>query len=160
MDAATLIRDARRRAGLSLAELADRAGTSAPTVSAYEHGRKRPRADVLLRLLDAAGHEVQAVPSGTATGRYVDSYCDLLAEVVRDYPGVLEPARAELDRARPSGNVDVWRALLQAGPAAVIAVLTSRDPDVAGLKADNPFGRLGLVDEDVRLALVDRAHGR
>gem|GEM_PF-4420258 len=42
----------------------------------------------------------------------------------------------------------------------MIAVLTSRDPDVSGLKADNPLAPLGLVDEDVRLALVDRAHGR
>jgi len=155
-----MIREARRRAGLSLTELAGRAGTSAPTVSAYEHGHKRPRADVLLRLLDAAGHEVHSAPSGTAADRYVDSYCDALAEIVRDYPGVLGRARDELDRARPSDNVDAWRALLQAGPAAVIAVLTSRDPDVSGLKADNPFGRLGLVDEEVRLTLVDRAHGR
>jgi hypothetical protein len=39
-----------------------------------------------------------------------------------------------------------------------VAVLTSRDPDVRGLKADNPFARLGLIDEDTRLALVQDAH--
>ena len=32
------------------------------------------------------------------------------------------------------------------------------DPDVRGLKADNPFARLGLIDEDTRLALVHNAH--
>ena len=38
----TLIRAARRRAGLTQAELARRAGTSQPVVSAYEHGRRDP----------------------------------------------------------------------------------------------------------------------
>ena len=59
-----------------------------------------------------------------------------------------------------SDNVAAWKALLAAGPAAVIAVLTSRDPDARGLKADNPFARLGVIDEDTRLALLDRARER
>lgn len=41
-----------------------------------------------------------------------------------------------------------------------MAVLTSRDPDVNGLEADNPLARLGLIDEDTRLELLDRARGR
>jgi hypothetical protein len=61
---------------------------------------------------------------------------------------------------RPSDNVDAWRSLLDAGPSAVVAVLTSRDPDARGLKADNPFARLGLVDEDTRLALLRQARAR
>jgi hypothetical protein len=61
---------------------------------------------------------------------------------------------------RPSDNVDAWRSLLDAGPSAVVAVLTSRDPDARGLKADNPLARLGLVDEGTRLALLRQARAR
>ncbi len=50
-----MLRDARRRAGLSLRELADRAGTSHPTLAAYEAGRIRPRVDTYRRVLEAAG---------------------------------------------------------------------------------------------------------
>jgi transcriptional regulator with XRE-family HTH domain len=160
MNTAALIRSARHRAGMTQGDLAARAKTSAPTISAYEHGSKQPRADVLLRLLRAAGVEPVLVPATTANARYVDSYCDVLAEQVRRDPAVLEQARSELDRMRPSENVDAWRSLLTAGPMAVVAVLTSRDPDARGLKADNPFARLGLVDEDTRLALVQHAHPR
>lgn len=60
---------------------------------------------------------------------------------------------------RPNDNVRTWRSLLDAGSSAVVAVLTSRDPDVRGLKADNPFARLGLIDEATRLALLDQARG-
>ncbi len=158
MDTATLIRSARRRAGMTQAELAARAHTSAPTISAYEHGTKQPRADVLLRLLRAAGVEPALVPAATANDRYVDSYCDALAEHLRRDAAVLEQAREELDQMRPGANVEAWRWLLRAGPTAVVAVLVSRDPDVRGLKADNPFARLGLIDEDTRLALVQDAH--
>jgi transcriptional regulator with XRE-family HTH domain len=157
---AMLIRSARRRAGITQAELAARAGTSAPTISAYEHGTKQPRADVLLRLLRAAGLEPALVPATTANSRYIDSYCEALAQRVRRDPTVLDRAARELDRMSPSSNVDTWRSLLAAGPAAVIAVLTSRDPDARTLKADNPFARLGLIDEDARLALVQQAHAR
>ena len=160
MDTATLIRSARHRAGMTQAELAARAHTSAPTLSAYEHGTKRPRADVLLRLLRAAGVEPVLVPAATASDRYVDRYCDALAEQLRRDPAVLEQAQDELERMRPSANVDAWRWLVQAGPTAVVAVLTSRDPDIRGLKADNPLARLGLVDERTRLALVRDAHAR
>lgn len=53
---------ARRKAGVSQLELARRAGTSRPTLSAYEHGRKAPTADTLERLLAAAGFRIAAVP--------------------------------------------------------------------------------------------------
>jgi transcriptional regulator with XRE-family HTH domain len=145
---------------MTQAELARRAQTSAPTIPAYEHGTKQPRADVLLRLLRAADVEPALVPAATANDRYVDSYWDALAEHLRRDSDLLDQARGELDRMRPSLNVDAWRWLLGAGPNAVVAVLTSRDPDARGLKADNPFARLGLIDEDTRLALAQDAHAR
>jgi transcriptional regulator with XRE-family HTH domain len=55
MDAAVLVRSARRTAGLSLRALAAVAGTSHATLSAYEAGTKVPRVDTLDRILRAAG---------------------------------------------------------------------------------------------------------
>jgi transcriptional regulator with XRE-family HTH domain len=55
MDIAFEIEAARRRARLTQAELAERAGTSQATVSAYEAGRKTPSAETFARLLAACG---------------------------------------------------------------------------------------------------------
>ena len=52
----------REFAGLSQGELARRAGTSRPTLSAYEHGRKAPTADTLERLLAATGFRLEVAP--------------------------------------------------------------------------------------------------
>lgn len=57
-----LLARVRRAAGLSQDELARRAGTSRPTLSAYEHGRKSPSLDTVQRLLEAAGYELDVRP--------------------------------------------------------------------------------------------------
>jgi transcriptional regulator with XRE-family HTH domain len=62
MDVPSTLRGARQRAGLSQAALAQRAGTSQATVSAYESGRKQPSVDTLSRLLAAAGWRLAAEP--------------------------------------------------------------------------------------------------
>ena len=55
-DAATLIRRARRQAGLTQAALAKRAGITQPVVAAYETGRREPTLPTLRKLLGAAGY--------------------------------------------------------------------------------------------------------
>ena len=62
--AAKLIREARHAAGLTMSELAERAGTSKPTVSRYENGLVDPGAETLNRLLHACGQRLQARPAG------------------------------------------------------------------------------------------------
>lgn len=57
MQAATTLRAARRRSGLTLRALAARAGTSHATLAAYESGRKVPAVATLDRLLRAAGYQ-------------------------------------------------------------------------------------------------------
>jgi transcriptional regulator with XRE-family HTH domain len=59
----SLLSTARARAGLSIAELARRAGTSRPTVSAYEHGRVSPTVDTLERLLAVTGNHLTVTPT-------------------------------------------------------------------------------------------------
>ncbi|MGY9071640.1 MAG: helix-turn-helix domain-containing protein [Acidimicrobiales bacterium] len=55
MSAGTVMRQARLSAGLTLRELATRSATSHSTLSAYEAGRKEPRAETLERIVRAAG---------------------------------------------------------------------------------------------------------
>lgn len=65
--AGDLLRQARRRAGLTQTELAGQAGITQSVVSAYESGRRQPSLPVLLGLIAATGHAVDAslVPVGT-----------------------------------------------------------------------------------------------
>jgi transcriptional regulator with XRE-family HTH domain len=58
IDAAMLVREARRRQGISQAQLALRAGTSQHAVSVIERGLRRPSLDTLERLLLATGHRL------------------------------------------------------------------------------------------------------
>ena len=62
MEPAELLEQARLSAGLTQEELARRAGTSRPTLSAYEHGRKSPTVATFARLLSGAGWELAAQP--------------------------------------------------------------------------------------------------
>jgi transcriptional regulator with XRE-family HTH domain len=64
MDPGSLIKAVRRRHGLSQAELARRAGTSQPVISAYEHGRRDPGYETLRKVVEAGGERLRldAVP--------------------------------------------------------------------------------------------------
>lgn len=53
-----LLRHARVTAGMSQAALAQSAGTSRPTLSAYENGRKSPTLDTAQRILSKAGFDL------------------------------------------------------------------------------------------------------
>lgn len=68
MNGATLISRARQRAGLTQAELARRAGTSQPVISAYEHGRRDPSITTLRRLISATGAELDLVVTASDHG--------------------------------------------------------------------------------------------
>jgi transcriptional regulator with XRE-family HTH domain len=64
MDAALIIRTARGRSRLSLRALAERAGTSHATLSAYEKGRVDPTTTVLSRIVTAAGQSLETTLLG------------------------------------------------------------------------------------------------
>ena len=59
MDVAGLIRGARRAAGLSQSDLAERAGTSQPALARYETGVTMPTLPTLERLLRACGRRLE-----------------------------------------------------------------------------------------------------
>jgi len=62
IDTAELLEHVRVSSGLTREELARRAGTSRPTLSAYEHGRKSPTVATFARLLSRAGWDLAAQP--------------------------------------------------------------------------------------------------
>lgn len=71
--AAVLVKRARELSGLTQAELARRSGIAAPTISAYETGRRDPSVTNLLRILDAAGLDLALQESEhTHRGRRLD----------------------------------------------------------------------------------------
>ncbi len=58
----TLIAQARRASGLSQSDVAKSAGTSRPTLSAYERGHRNPTLDTLERLLEVNGQQLALTP--------------------------------------------------------------------------------------------------
>jgi predicted nucleotidyltransferase/DNA-binding XRE family transcriptional regulator len=58
VNAAVLLREARRRVGLSQVELGLRAGVTQSVVSAYESGARQPSVPMLARLVAATGLEL------------------------------------------------------------------------------------------------------
>jgi predicted nucleotidyltransferase/DNA-binding XRE family transcriptional regulator len=56
--AAALLRQARKRAGLSQVELAARAGVTQSVISAYESGHRQPSVPALAALVDVAGYDL------------------------------------------------------------------------------------------------------
>lgn len=57
-----ILKQARSEAGLSQAALAQRSGTSRPTLWAYEHGRKSPTLATAARIVAAAGFNLTITP--------------------------------------------------------------------------------------------------
>ena len=64
---ATLVKASRKRAGLTQAELARRAGTTQPVVARLEREGANPRLDTLERMIAATGHSLE-LSAGPAAG--------------------------------------------------------------------------------------------
>lgn len=58
MTGADLVREARKRAGLTQRELADRAGTTQSAIARLESGRTSPSFDTVLRLVRVCGYRL------------------------------------------------------------------------------------------------------
>jgi uncharacterized protein len=86
VDPAALIKSVRRRRGLSQAELARRAGTSQPVISAYEGGHRDPTYRTLRRLIEAGGDRLQltaTLPTSDLPAAIDDrEHADRLADVL------------------------------------------------------------------------------
>jgi predicted nucleotidyltransferase/DNA-binding XRE family transcriptional regulator len=156
MDAAAIIKDARARAGLTQAALARAAGTSQPTLAAYESGAKSPSVRTLDKIVRAAGFSLDAVlhsapPAGGAVlveirTRQAEIRTAAAGYGIRNVRVFGSAARCD---ARPDSDVDLLvdfdaeRHGLGplAGFRAEVRGLLDRDVDVA---------TLALLRDDVR----------
>ncbi|MGK2957799.1 MAG: helix-turn-helix domain-containing protein [Acidimicrobiales bacterium] len=68
MEPGALLKEVRRRAGLTQTELARRAGTTQPVISAYEHGRRDPSYATLRRFIEAGGERLHLSAAPTRSG--------------------------------------------------------------------------------------------
>lgn len=138
MQPGELLEQARVDAGLTQEELASRAGTSRPTLSAYERGRKSPTVATFARLLSAAGRDLAAQPHVSFTEQTASrgkptwvpdrlprldvarafSVVELPLHLNWSAPGRLFDLRSRADRAR------AYEIVLQEGrPADILAYI-------------------------------------
>jgi transcriptional regulator with XRE-family HTH domain len=140
MDAAVVIRAARRRAGLTQAQLAQRAATTQSAVAAYESGAKQPSMRTLNRLVAAAECSVAwtLAPAQSPVSMTVGAIADALRRAA-------EPEALRL-------AADLFSTLLKT-PATDLAPAVEHDPGSAG---DQRWDALvaGLVERAVHAAGV------
>lgn len=144
---AELVRRLRELSGRSQASLARAAGTSQPTIAAYESGCKVPGFATLERLAAAAGFDLSIglVPALTREDQRSLLLHSRIAQRLRDDPeGVLRLARANLRRMRQlhphvKGSLDRWASILGRGVEDIAAVLIDPSPEFRELRAVTPF---------------------
>ena len=78
--AGRLLRDARRQAGLSQRQLAQRADTAQSAIARIERGQTSPSLDTLTRLLDAAGFDlrIELKPRASVKSHMLDDVARIL----------------------------------------------------------------------------------
>ncbi|HEY7932286.1 MAG TPA: helix-turn-helix transcriptional regulator [Solirubrobacteraceae bacterium] len=139
MEFATLLRGARRAAGITQLELANRAETAQPAVAAYESGSRTPNLATLERLLGACEYDIevrahprvrrgaaslaelaQTIKEDLQNGRERDAL-RLLFGFADDFRGSSRPGRIGLlaDEPSPTGDARFDAAL--AGVAELFA---------------------------------------
>jgi transcriptional regulator with XRE-family HTH domain len=159
------IRRLRAQAGLSQRELAEAAGTSQPTVAAYERGRKSPTLRTLRRLARAAGFEARIEfhpPLTREECRSLALHRAIADRLSQDPESVLERAHrnlATMRKANPDAEplLREWEVLLARPLSDLLPLLTDHSPRARELRQVTPFaGVLSAVER----ADVYRAFGR
>ena len=154
-----LVARLRRSTGLTQAALAALAGTSQPTIAAYETGTKRPSLRTLQRLASATGLGVHVafVPHLTREDRRSLALHEWIADRLRDAPAdTLARAKANLLRMRglhPAASelLDEWERLLQGSPDALADALVNPGLHYRDLRHVTPFA--GVLSASERAAV-------
>lgn len=164
MEIGSQLRQHRDRAGLSQQALADAAGTSQPTVAAYESGRVTPSLSTLNRLLGACGFTIAVVPDerGPRWTRVEEKSLAIhrhIAARLLEQPGpTIARARANLDRLQSTdrGNaarlLDDWDTLLDRPTDEIVTAMLARTQHGIDLRQMTPFAGV-LTDTERRKAL-------
>lgn len=153
------VRALRAKASVTQAELAAAAGTSQPTIAAYESGRKSPSIDTVRRLAVAVNLEawIDYHPPMTREERRSLILHRAIAQRLAAQPDrVLALARKNLARMRkssgprPSPLLDEWKILLARPLSALLPLLTDLDPWARELRHVTPFA--GVLSTSDRTA--------
>jgi transcriptional regulator with XRE-family HTH domain len=164
VDIAAQLRRCRDRAGLSQQSLADAAGTSQPTVAAYESGRVTPSVPTLGRLLTACGYTIDIAPA-TDVPRWtrveeksLAIHRQIAARLLRNPGAALAKARTNLrqlqaaDRVHAARWLDDWDALLDRPTDEIVTAMLARTQQGIDLRQMTPFAGV-LTDTERRRAL-------
>ena len=141
------VRALRHRAALTQPALASAAGTSQPTIAAYEAGGRSPTLRTLEQLANAAGFEtvVDFVPKLTREERRsIALHRAIAVRLTEDPDRVLARARRTLGRMKASSPsaaplLREWSVLLDRPLEALLPVLTDPSPWARELRQVTPF---------------------
>ena len=155
----SIVKRLRVAAGLTQAELARLAGTSQPTIAAYETGTKLPSWRTLRQLARAIGRSavVEFVPELTREDRRSLALHRAIANKLLDSPAdVLGMARRNLRSASEQhpGAAELlaeWRAILRAHPETIAAAMTHPGSRARELRQVTPFA--GVLTPSERTAV-------
>jgi transcriptional regulator with XRE-family HTH domain len=153
------IRRLRDVAGMTQAALARAAGTSQPTVAAYEAGHKSPTLATLHRLAESIGFTMTIEYQRALTReerRSLFLHRAIADRLARDPERVLARARATLARMlerhpRAAPLLDEWSLLLQQPSAELIGLLTDSGPHACELRHVTPFA--GILSAPERASI-------
>jgi transcriptional regulator with XRE-family HTH domain len=152
------VRDLRVSVEMTQSELADRAGTSQPTIAAYEAGRKSPTLRTLNRLAASVGRDVviSFVPSLTREAhRSLFLHRAIAAKLRRSPEEVLNKARVNLRRVseqHPDARalIEEWNRILERPIDGIVEVMLDPREHARELRHITPFAGV--------LTAADRAH--
>jgi transcriptional regulator with XRE-family HTH domain len=153
------VRSLRLQAGLTQEEMAARAGTSQPTIAAYEAGVKSPTLATLKRMAAALGFDmaVSFMPELTREDRRSLAYHESVAAALRKDPEAgLSLARRYLERAGRAqpGAIKLWRkweAWLALPLDGLIGKLLDSGVEARDMRQVSPFAGLLSPRERVRV---------
>lgn len=137
----------REGTGLTQSDLARRAGTSQPTIAAYEAGTKSPTLRTLERLAASVGlelHPVFVAPMTREERRSLALHRGIARRLLADPDGVLGRARRNLARmAAQSPGADSlwaeWGSVLDRAPSDIADLLVDPTPRARELRHVTPF---------------------
>jgi transcriptional regulator with XRE-family HTH domain len=165
-----VVRQIRRLSGLSQREFAQRVGTSGPTISLYESGRKEPRWSTVVRMADLFGLDARSAIDTRDRGAALRERRDrrrrglaaaVAAAVGDDWPRAEALGRRNLDVLRGAAHVsaghwlDAWDALLDRGPEACADQLLAVGDEADDMRQMHPFA--GMLSPGERRAALAAA---
>ncbi len=149
----------------------DAAGTSGPTVAAYESGAKEPRLSTLARMAASTGHrlDVRIVPAGRGAPqrarrerRSLAVAAATAAVIERDFDRSCRLAERNLAQSEivvgdnaARELIREWRTILGRGSRAVRSALLDPTPHGHDLRQMTPFA--GLLSDAERVAALAAA---